>query len=138
MPAPYRTILEAQQQPLIVTRSLTDNCLQGQGAQRINQIVEVLDTMDSLSPDVQLLQAVLASAQEMKIDSEGRIMMPSDWLDFAELKNTVTFAGVGRLFEIWNPEIYRARAEIQRQTIKKNGLPPLVLKPPPQTESGGA
>ncbi len=138
MPAPYRTILETQQQPLIVTRSLTDSCLQGQGAQRINQIVEVLDTMDSLSPDVHLLQAVLASAQEMKIDSEGRIMMPSEWLDFAELKDTVIFAGVGRLFEIWNPETYRTRAEQQRQTIKKNGLPPLVLKPKKPTESGGA
>ncbi|MCE2517602.1 MAG: division/cell wall cluster transcriptional repressor MraZ [Alphaproteobacteria bacterium] len=129
VPASFRAVLEAQQQPLIITRSLTDDCLQGQGAQRMNQIVNVLDTMDSLSPEVQMLQAMLANAQEMKPDSEGRIMLPEDFLNFAELSTTVMFVGVGRLFEMWNPDTYRARAEAQRQHARTNGLPPLILNP---------
>lgn len=130
VPASFRGVLEAQQQPLIVTRSLTDDCLQGQGAQRMNQIVDVLDTMDSLSPDVQMLQAMLAHAQEMKIDSEGRIMLPEDFLDYASLSGTVIFAGVGRLFEIWNPDTFRARQQRQRDNAREHGLPKLILKPP--------
>ncbi len=133
VPASFRSVLEAQQQPLIITRSLTNDCLQGQGAHRMNQIVDVLDTMDSLSPDVQTLQTMLAEAQEMKLDSEGRVMLPEDFLKYAGLSDTVIFAGVGRLFEIWNPATFRARAERQRADARKNGLPKLILKPPPNS-----
>lgn len=136
VPASFRSVLEVQSQPLILTRSLTDDCLQGQGAQRMQQIVEVLDTMDALSPEVQMLQAMLAHAQEMKIDSEGRIFLPEEFLSYANLENTVMFVGVGRLFEIWRPETYRAREGAQRDAARKNGLPKLILKPP--TNSGGS
>jgi MraZ protein len=137
VPAPFRSVLEAKQQPLIVTRSLTDDCLQGQDARRMNQIVDVLDTMDSLSPQVQILQAMLAHAQEMKIDSEGRIMLPEDFLSFADLSVNVMFVGVGRLFEIWNPDTYRIREKQQRDKARKDGLPPLILNPPPSNAANG-
>ena len=74
VPAPYRTVLEQAGQPLIVTRSLTHECLEGQGAARINQIVDVLDTMDSLSEETEILQTMLSSAMQMKLDNEGRIL----------------------------------------------------------------
>jgi MraZ protein len=136
VPASFRAVLEAQQQPLIITRSLTGDFLEGQGIQRMNQIVDVLDTMDSLSPETQTLQAMLANAQEMKLDSEGRIMLPEEFLSFANLSIKVAFVGVGRLFEIWNPDTYRAREKQQRDNARKNGLPQLILKP--QTPNGEA
>lgn len=135
VPAAFRSVLEVQSQPLIITRSLTDDCLQGQGAQRMQQIVEVLDTMDALSPEVQMLQAMLAHAQEMKMDSEGRILLTEEFLSFANLDTTVMFVGMGRLFEIWNPETYRAREAKQREQARISGLPKLILKP--STPSGG-
>ncbi len=139
VPAAFRSVLEVQSQPLILTRSLTDDCLQGQGAARMQQIVEVLDTMDALSPEVQMLQAMLAHAQEMKMDSEGRIFLPEEFLSFAKLEQTVMFVGIGRLFEIWNPATYRAREEAQRDQARTSGLPKLILKPtPPQGTDGGA
>ena len=137
IPAAFRSVLEVQSQPLIITRSLTDNCLQGQGAQRMQQIVEVLDTMDALSPEVHMLQAMLAHAQEMKMDSEGRIFLPEEFLDFANLDSTVMFVGVGRLFEIWRPETYRTREAEQREQAKATGLPKLILKPASSSGGGG-
>jgi MraZ protein len=137
VPAAFRAVLEVQSQPLIITRSLTDDCLQGQGAARMQQIVEVLDTMDSLSPEVAMLQAMLAHAQEMKIDSEGRILLPEEFLSFADLGTTLMFVGIGRLFEIWNPETYRTREATQREEARKTGLPKLILKPTPPSGSGG-
>ena len=130
VPAPFRAVLDAQQQPLIITRSLTnDHCLEGQGIQRLNQVVDVLDTMDSLSEDVQMLQAMLANAREMRPDSEGRIVLPEDFINIAQLSTNVMFVGVGRLFEMWNPEIYHARATEQRKHAREKGLPKLVLNP---------
>jgi MraZ protein len=129
VPATFRATLEVNSQPLIVTKSLTSPCLEGQGSARIQQIVDVIDTMDALSEETRTLQALLSNAQEMKLDAEGRIMLPEEFLSFADLNETIIFAGVGRLFEMWNPASWREREAARRETIRTQGLPKLVLKP---------
>ena len=57
--------------------------------------------MDSLSAEVATLQTMLSSAQEMKLDSEGRIMLNTDFIAFAELDESALYAGIGRSFQIW-------------------------------------
>ena len=49
VPAPYRTVLEQAGQPLIVTRSLTHECLEGQGAARINPVSYTHLTLPTIS-----------------------------------------------------------------------------------------
>jgi len=129
VPATFRATLEVNSQPLIVTKSLTEPCLEGQGSARIQQIVDVLDTMDVLAEETKLLQTMLSNAQEMKLDAEGRIMLPEEFLAYASLSETIIFAGVGRLFELWNPAAWRAREAAQREAARKQGLPKLILKP---------
>ena len=46
VPAPFRAVLDANKEPLVVTRSLTATCLEGQGHSRIAQIIDALDRMD--------------------------------------------------------------------------------------------
>ena len=137
VPAPYRTVLEQAGQPLIVTRSLTHECLEGQGAARINQIVDVLDTMDSLSEETEILQTMLSSAMQMKLDNEGRILLPEEFLAYASISETVVFAGAGRLFRMWNPETWKSLEQDHRKTIKEKGLPQLVLKQDPFCRTRG-
>ena len=72
VPATFRATLEVNSQPLIITKSLTASCLEGQGSARIQQIVDVLDTMDALAEETRMLQTLLSNAQEMKLDAEGR------------------------------------------------------------------
>ena len=83
--------------------------------------------MDSLSSEVATLQTMLSSAQEMKLDAEGRIMLSSDFIDFAELDETALYAGIGRSFQIWLPELYRSREANARARAKTDGLPRLRL-----------
>ena len=85
VPAPFRSVLERRSDPLYLFKSLTEPCLEGCGPERIGQIVDAIDTMDSLSAEVATLQTMLSSAQEMKVDSEGRIMLNTDFIAFAEL-----------------------------------------------------
>ena len=56
-------------------------------------------------------------------------MLPEEFLSFADLNETIIFAGVGRLFEMWNPASWREREAARRETIRTQGLPKLVLKP---------
>ena len=139
VPAPFRAMLERRRAPLFLFKSLTEPCLEGCGAERIEQIVDAIDNMDSLSSEVATLQTMLSSAQEMKLDAEGRIMLSADFLKFAELDETALYAGIGRSFQIWLPERYRGREANARAQAKTDGLPSLRLgrgAPRSTTDSG--
>ena len=127
VPAPFRSVLERRRDPLYLFKSLTESCLEGCGPERIGQIVDAIDSMDSLSTEVATLQTMLSSAQEMKLDSEGRIMLSADFIAFAELDNAALYAGIGRSFQIWLPSRYRSREADARIRAKTTGLPRLRL-----------
>ena len=127
VPAPFRAVLERRRDPLFLFKSLTESCLEGCGAERIEQIVDAIDSMDSLSSEVATLQTMLSSAQEMKLDAEGRIMLSADFIEFAELDDTALYAGIGRSFQIWLPDRYRNREADARARAKTDGLPSLRL-----------
>ena len=127
VPAPFRSVLERRRDPLYLFKSLTEPCLEGCGPERIGQIVDAIDTMDSLSAEVATLQTMLSSAQEMKLDSEGRIMLTADFIDFADLKDAALYAGIGRSFQIWLPDRYREREADARSRAMTSGMPSLRL-----------
>jgi MraZ protein len=127
VPAPFRAVLERRQDPLFLFKSLTEPCLEGCGAERIEQIVDAIDAMDSLSSEVATLQTMLSSAQEMKLDAEGRIALSADFIGFAKLDEIALYAGIGRSFQIWLPEHYRNREADARAYAKTDGLPSLRL-----------
>ena len=85
--------------------------------------------MDSLSAEVATLQTMLSSAQEMKVDGEGRIMLSADFIAFAELGDMALYAGIGRSFQIWLPERYRARETEARGRARPRACQACALAP---------
>lgn len=136
VPAPFRASLDANHAPLYLYKSLLVPCIEGCGPERINQIIDAIDMMDSLSEEAATLTTMLSSAQEMRIDSEGRISLPADFIDYADLTQTALFAGIGRSFQIWHPEKFRERDATARKNAKLNGLPKLTLNAP--SSAGGS
>ena len=139
VPASFRAVLERRRDPLYLFKSLTEPCLEGCGPERIGQIVDAIDSMDSLSAEVATLQTMLSSAQEMKLDNEGRMMLSADFITFAELDDMALFAGIGRSFQIWLPTRYRERETAARSRAKSDGLPSLRLgnsRRPPDEPDG--
>ncbi|EHI47716.1 hypothetical protein HIMB100_00012900 [SAR116 cluster alpha proteobacterium HIMB100] len=127
VPAPYRSVLERNRSPLYIYKSLTLPCLEGCGPERISQIVDAIDDMDSLSKEAEVLQTMLFSAQEMKIDSDGRMLLPAEFVEFAELDGVALFAGIGRSFQIWRPDRHQQRELESREQASERGVPRLTL-----------
>ena len=125
VPAKYRVIFERNRTPLYLFKSLTKSCLEGCGIARIRQIVDAIDQMDVLSEDTLALQTILSSAQEMKFDNEGRVMLSDDFILYAELEEVALFSGIGRSFEIWNPAKWRPRDVQTRQNARNGRVPKL-------------
>ena len=138
VPAPFRATLEANHASLFLYKSLVLPCVEGCGPNRISQIVDAIDTMDSLSDEVATLTTMLSSAQEMRLDSEGRMMLSAEFIEFAGLAQTALFAGIGRSFQIWHPEVFREREAAARANAKANGVPKLQLRRTPSSPDGGS
>ena len=137
VPAPFRATLEANHASLFLYKSLVLPCVEGCGPDRISQIVDAIDTMDSLSDEVATLTTMLSSAQEMRLDSEGRIMLSADFIAFAGLGETALFAGIGRSFQIWHPDVFKEREAHARANAKTNGVPKLTLNAKTPPSNGG-
>lgn len=125
VPAKYRAIFERNHSPLYLYKSLTSSCLEGCGIERISQIVDAIDQMDVLSEDTLTLQTMLSSAQEMKFDNEGRVMLSDDFIQYAELEEVALFSGIGRSFEIWNPAHWKPRDAKTRDNARNGKVPKL-------------
>ena len=138
VPAPFRATLEANHASLFLYKSLVLPCVEGCGPNRISQIVDAIDTMDSRSDEVATLTTMLSSAQEMRLDSEGRMMLSAEFIEFAGLEQTALFAGIGRSFQIWHPEVFREREATARANAKANGVPKLQLRHNPSSPDGGS
>ena len=138
VPAPFRATLEANHASLFLYKSLVLPSIEGCGPERISQIVDAIDTMDSLSDEVATLTTMLSSAQEMRLDSEGRMMLSDDFIAFAGLGETALFAGIGRSFQIWHPDIFKEREASARANAKSNGLPKLTLLSKTPPHNGGS
>jgi MraZ protein len=48
-----------------------------------------------------------SAAESVKLDDQGRFVIPGDLLEYAGISDEVTIIGAGDHFEIWNPENWR-------------------------------
>ncbi|MGB1036134.1 MAG: division/cell wall cluster transcriptional repressor MraZ, partial [Candidatus Puniceispirillales bacterium] len=59
------------------------------------------------------------------------------FLNHADISDTATFIGIGRSFQLWNPQAYKSRESKSRDAARNGKMPKLILNPRP-TSGGGA
>lgn len=62
----------------------------------------------------------LASAAEVQMDSQYRLLIPKHLLDWAGVKGEAVLAGAGEYFEIWEPSLYDRFTEEARLTLDED------------------
>ena len=68
--------------------------------------------LPALDPTARALQRLyVGNAQEVDIDTQGRILLPQHLRDFASLDKRVAFVGQGIKFELWDAAAWQARNE---------------------------
>lgn len=65
-----------------------------------------------INPIRQTEHFILASAYEVVLDDQGRIVIPDRLIDYAKLGDAVYFLGVGDRIEIWNKEIWDEKEKL--------------------------
>lgn len=122
MPASFREALSAQTfQGIVAFRSLTMNAVEGFGIDRMEKLSQQIDRLDFFSEDNQdWAFSIFSDAQQLSFDSEGRILLPNDLREHAQLEDTVAFVGRGPTFQLWNPDLFKTYQESARQRIREN------------------
>jgi MraZ protein len=123
VPAPFRQILAAQETPGVYCfPSFSSPALEAFGSALIAEFqtrLAALDPFFSEDHDAQA-QAVLAASQLLNFDDEGRVRIPDEFIAHAGIKERVTFVGMGRKFQMWDPDrfapIERARIDRARKS----------------------
>ena len=120
IPAPFRQILAQQEMgPLYCIPSFVGpQCLEAFGNTLLSKFMQRLDNQDALFSDNHddQAQAVLAAAQILNFDDEGRVRLPDEMIAHAGITERVVFVGLAPKFQMWDPVRFEP---VQRERIAR-------------------
>ena len=114
MPAGFRRILQQSGcQTLVVRKDYFENCLVVYpAAQWQEEIAKVRAKLNRFDGNQQMVYRKLVSeAQEVQLDSNGRMLLPQALLDKVGIKQDALFVGLEQTIEIWAPDMAASGGE---------------------------
>jgi MraZ protein len=128
VPATFRAALAGQTfNGIVAFRSFKLPTVEGSGIDRIEEMSARLDGLEQFSEEYDNLASIFADAQQIPFDGEGRIVLPESLVEHAGIGETAAFVGLGRTFQIWEPEAFKGHQAEIRDRAKRQGatLPPM-------------
>lgn len=124
VPAPFRAVLErAGAEDLVLRPSHRASCIEAWPLAAFEALASGLDRLDAFSDQADDMAAALfADAHPARPDDDGRLILPEAMIAHAALTDTIACVGVGRIFQIWEPEAARRRSEEARLRARERGL----------------
>ena len=115
VPASYRAVLAREgQDGLYCYPALDRPAIDGGGARLQQAIGDRLSVFETFSEDYESLStAFYGESRILKIDPDGRVVLPEEFRAYAGIAETAVFVGQGFKFQIWEPARF---AERQRET----------------------
>lgn len=120
LPATFRAQLpEGDGRLVYVYRSPNLPALEACDAGFMERLAESLEQFDMFSDaEAEMGAVIMADARPLSLDGEGRIMIPPEYMEFANISDRVAFAGYGRRFHLWEPARLLAHTEESRTRVK--------------------
>ncbi|HEY1708804.1 MAG TPA: hypothetical protein VGG10_11115 [Rhizomicrobium sp.] len=109
IPAPYRQVLSREGGVLYLNRAIGERALNGYTETQFAEADEHLKPMNPLRSRDYAAYAMAAFGDVTALtcdDDGGRVVIPPQLIEFAGLKDKVQFVGLGKIFEIWDPETF--------------------------------
>ena len=133
VPATFRAALAGQSfNGIIAFRSFKLPALEASGIDRMEEMSARVDTLNVFSEDYDSLSSIFADAQQLAFDGEGRIVLPEPLCQFAGITENAAFVGLGRTFQIWEPERFERHQQELRERARRQGTTLPSRRPPDQ------
>ncbi|MBF0354477.1 MAG: division/cell wall cluster transcriptional repressor MraZ [Alphaproteobacteria bacterium] len=130
VPAPFRAALSNSAFPGVVAfPSFSKPAIEAGGIERMQKLSEGTDGLPAFSTEQDDLAALIfASAHQLAFDGDGRVVLPEELTAHARISEQVLIVGLGKTFEIWQPDAFKGfraealkRAQKNRPTLKLGG-----------------
>lgn len=126
VPAPFRQILTQQgTQGLYCIRAIAHPALDAFGDTLNAEFQDRLSSLDPIFDDDYDAQAqtMFGASHFLSFDDEGRVRIPDALIAFTGITERVTFVGLGRKFQIWDPARFEPveRARLERARALRRG-----------------
>lgn len=127
VPASFRQVIRSEDETspisLVLRPSHQHRCIEAWPSAEFEALAQPLNRLDLFSQAHDDLAATLYSdAFPVEADKEGRIVLPDSLVSFAGLTETVVFMGLGRIFQIWEPEAAERRRAEARERARTHGF----------------
>lgn len=120
IPASFRAVLTRDgYEGLYVYPSIDAEALDCGGHALVREIDDLLGKLPAYSEErAYFATALIGTSENLKVDSEGRIILTEHLKTFAGITSEVTFVGHGYKFQIWEPGRFRAHLEEARIRVR--------------------
>lgn len=120
VPAPFRAALAQEGfEGVYLYPTLDAEALDGGGQRLMEEIGGLLNDLPAFSDERDHLSTALFGASEIvKVDGDGRILLPEMMRAHAGISSQVVFVGLGHKFQLWEPERFAARLEEAKVKVR--------------------
>ena len=108
IPAKHR---EQLGETFIITRAV-DRCLSVFSLEEWEKYTAKLSELPSIQTR-QIIRFIYSNAAEVQPDAQGRVLIPADLLDYAEISKNAVVVGCGNHAEIWSEEKWNENNNIE-------------------------
>lgn len=120
VPAAFRAVLTKEGSDEVFCHPALDApALDAGGPRLVRHIRGLLEALAPYSDEKdQLATALFGESEYLKIDGDGRIVVPPRLREVAGLTDAVTFVGLGDKFQIWAPPQFEEARQAARGKVR--------------------
>jgi MraZ protein len=124
VPAPFRAELEvAGANQLVFRISHQHPCIEARSRAVFQHMLESILRLEHFSEDRETLEAgIIADSTLLRIDGDGRLVLPAEMAEQIGLGENIAFLGKGDRFEIWEAEAARAHVAEAKARVREKRL----------------
>lgn len=124
VPAPFREIIASNYNPkMYITNAAFDPCLHIYPQEEWNRLEEKVRQLPRMQEEVRFfMRRVIASATEVEMDKQGRILIPAAHREDAGLVSDIVIVGQIEKIELWNRSEWDAvvdPSKIDRRAVEE-------------------
>lgn len=135
IPAPFRsTLAEGRTNApidVVIYPSLTHQALDACPLSYLEKLSDALDN-DALPAEYRDLidTTVFGRSVQLTLDPEGRVILPDTLLEYAGITENISFVGLRKIFQLWDPTAFDAHEKATRDKARANNisLPTILAK----------
>lgn len=118
IPAPFRAALGGSARVFLWQAPDGSGALEGGGEELMELYRETLAELPLQSPIREaIVTCIIAASADLKIDDTGRVKLPEDLCEAADLTGKIKFSGQMDSFRIWNPERFTLHQSRMRSIV---------------------